>query len=65
VVDAQHDQVVAMHDLSFVRRTELLGQLSGRPTQKWWQLARVKVHQSASHGVVVFVNKVDWVSGDE
>src|SRR6185436_7572087 len=38
---AEDDQVVAVHDLTLVRRTELAGEVTGGPSQEPRQLGRV------------------------
>ena len=59
------DEVVAVHDLALVRRTELAGQLPGGPAEQAGQLGRVVVDQPAGDHPTGLVDQVDRVAGDE
>ena len=62
---SQDRQVVAVHDLALVRRTELAGQLARRAAQQGRQLGGVVVHQAAGDHAALRVEQVDRVPGDE
>src|SRR4051794_40968984 len=61
----QEHQVVPVNDLSLVRGPQLAGELAGRASQQSWEFRRTIVHQSAGHGVTLFVAQVHWVARGE
>src|SRR5262245_28633628 len=62
---SEQHEVVAVHDLALVRRTQLALEVVGGPAEQARDLLGVEVHQSAGDRPAVGIGQVDRVAGHE